>query len=266
MCSTFADFCSFSKISKHNFPAHIVKLWTPGASEYSFNLTEPLKHGFEQTGIFPFSPHLLRSTVKPHLQLQDSSSTQADECYNDIAQILRDRLLAGDDKTETCLAQIKHVLQGGSMGSVIATEFHRHLLRSAPQKKRKEKDSRLSTDNGKVLTDQTYILAKQNQLLNNKKKAAKKSLSNRKRNVPAQDKVHETALPVQKKKSSARLSSVKKNQAEAGPVKDTKSDEVSNDETPLSARKTRAKKAASIGSSQKMILPKPRRSRAKKQC
>jgi len=43
----------------NNFPAHLMALWP------TFNLAATLKDGFQKTGIFPFSPELIRSTVKP---------------------------------------------------------------------------------------------------------------------------------------------------------------------------------------------------------
>ena len=238
-----------------------------------------MKDGFERTGLYPFSPKLLRSTVDPNLQLQEGISSEAEQCYEEIHDMLRNRLNASVDKTASCLIQIKQILHGGSTGSIIATEFHEHLLRSAPKEKRKEKDSRLSTDNGRVLIDETYILGKQEQLLNSKKKAASKGLKNRKRNlsvldkaadivVPVMDKAVDIVVPVLKKIPDillpaqmnvfARIASVMRNKA-----KDT-------DINPP-ARKARANKIATCKSDEAVITPqrqsipaKARKTRAKK--
>ncbi|GAV03706.1 hypothetical protein RvY_14095 [Ramazzottius varieornatus] len=68
-----------------------------------------------------------------------------------------------------------------SVGSVVALEFHKNLLRSAPQEKRREKDSRLDVSNGRILTESTHISAKKAAIEKNREKV--KGLRNGKRNI-----------------------------------------------------------------------------------
>ena len=173
--------------------------------------------------------------------------------------------------------EIKQILHGGSTGSIIAKEFHRHLLRSAPEKKRKEKDSRLSTDNKRVLTDETYILGKQEQLLNSEKKAANKCLKNRKRNLPVLDKAVDIILPVLNKAPDivpvqinvfARIASVIRNAGKDNAVVGVNEMKVLDKVT--QARKLRVKKTEISDSNSAVTTPHPvptkaRKTRAKKQ-
>ncbi|GAU89861.1 hypothetical protein RvY_02362-2 [Ramazzottius varieornatus] len=74
-------------------------------------------------------------------------------------------------------------MTGKSVGSVVALEFHKNLLRSAPQRKGREKDSRLDVSNGRILTESSYIATKKAAIEKNKEKA--NGLRNRKRNIEA---------------------------------------------------------------------------------
>ena len=77
-----------------------------------------------------------------------------------------------------------------------------------------ERKSTLSTDTGRVVTDQSFILAKQEQLQKSKKMAAETGLKNQKYIGPALQKITEMSLRLQEKSLSAWLSSVRQNQGE----------------------------------------------------
>ena len=124
------------------------------------HLGGPLKEGFGKTGIFSFHPELLRGTVNPNLEMADEPMQESEQHFSEIAQILREQFGLSEDRTTSCLLEIKKTVSGGTMGSVIALEFHKHSPQSAPQKKRRGKDSRLDVSEGKVLTQSDYIDAK----------------------------------------------------------------------------------------------------------
>ena len=127
------------QVTRSNFPAHIVQLWTPATSEFSFNLVKPLKDGFEKTGIFPFSSDILRNTVDPQLKLAEDYSDDHREIYADIASMLQNKLSLKDDQVKSCILSIKQAVHGLPVSCIVAAELHKSLLSAAPQKKRKKK-------------------------------------------------------------------------------------------------------------------------------
>ncbi|GAV04469.1 hypothetical protein RvY_14740 [Ramazzottius varieornatus] len=191
------------EVSRRNFPAHIVILWKPDFLPYSFNLGKtvplypciwistiedqrkrgPLTKGFRKTGIFPFNAELLRGAVNPHLEVVEESELESEQHFTDIAKIFREKIGLTEDRTTSCLLEIRKIMTGESVGSVVALEFHKNSLRSAPQKKRREKDSRLDVSNGRILTESTYISTKKAAIEKSKEKA--KGLRNQKRNIEA---------------------------------------------------------------------------------
>ncbi|GAV05115.1 hypothetical protein RvY_15291 [Ramazzottius varieornatus] len=154
--------------------------------DITIDVSGPMREGFRKTGIFPFDAELLRGTVNPNLEVLEEVEVGIDLHFADIARILREKIGLNDDKTTSCLLEIKKIVTGQSAGSVVALEFHKNLLRSAPQKKRREKDSRLDVSNGRILTERTYISTKKAAIAKNKEKA--KGLRNRKRNIEAVEK------------------------------------------------------------------------------
>ncbi|GAU94876.1 hypothetical protein RvY_06580 [Ramazzottius varieornatus] len=100
--------------------------------------------------------------------------------FADIARILREKIGLNDDKTTSCLLEIKKIVTGQSAGSVVALEFHKNLLRSTPQKKRREKDSRLDVSN--------EHLHQRKESSDCKEQGEAKGLRNRKRNIEAVEK------------------------------------------------------------------------------
>ncbi|GAV08458.1 hypothetical protein RvY_18142 [Ramazzottius varieornatus] len=149
----------------------------------SIDVSGPMKEGFRKTGMYPFDAELLRGTVNPRLEVVEHNEAQSEEYFADIAKILREKIRLSEDKTTSCLLEIRKIMTGESVGSVVAVQFYKNLLRSAPQKKRREKDSRLDVSNGRILTESAYISTKKAAMEKNKAKA--KGLRNRKRNIQA---------------------------------------------------------------------------------
>ncbi|GAV00736.1 hypothetical protein RvY_11540 [Ramazzottius varieornatus] len=135
----------------------------------------------ERTSSFPFDTKLLRGTVNPHLEIVEETEVGSDEHFADITKILREKIGLTENETTSCLLEIRRIMTGESVGSVVALEFHKNFLRSAPQKKRREKESRLDVSNGSILTESSYISAKKAAIEKNSGKA--KGLRSRKRSI-----------------------------------------------------------------------------------
>ena len=97
--------------------------------------------------------------------------------------MLQNKLSLNDDQVKSCILSIKQAVHGLPASCIVAAEFHKSLLSAAPQKKRKDKDSRLSTVNGRVLTEQSYILAKEEAMRKAKENASVKNKQGRKRKL-----------------------------------------------------------------------------------
>ncbi|GAU98096.1 hypothetical protein RvY_09285 [Ramazzottius varieornatus] len=142
---------------------------------HSFNFTGPLKDGFGKTGIYPFSPELLRDTVDSNLESgPEEVSEELESQYQEIRRILQKKLSISEDKTNTCILQIKQVILGEPTASVIAREFHGHLPKAAPKKKRMMKDSRMDTSHGLALVHSGYISLKADKIRASKESKTKK--------------------------------------------------------------------------------------------
>ncbi|GAU95612.1 hypothetical protein RvY_07202 [Ramazzottius varieornatus] len=126
---------------------------------------------------------LLRGTVNPLLEVVEETEFESEQHFADIAKILREKIGLTEDRTTSCLFEIRKIVTGESVYSVVALEFHKNLIRSAPQKKRREKDSRLDVFNGRILTESKYISTKKAAIEKSKEKA--KGLRNQKRNIEA---------------------------------------------------------------------------------
>ncbi|GAV03904.1 hypothetical protein RvY_14269 [Ramazzottius varieornatus] len=236
----------------------------PNASPYSFNLGGPLKHGFELTGIFPFSSDVLRATVDPNLPVdededEDQEVIAREYHYGEISKILQESLGLDEDKTRTCLIQIKQIVQRASAAQVIATDFHAHLLKAAPKKKRQLKDSRLDPKHGLALTRSEFIRVKLDAIRKAKEQKAKTKKQNKKDAVARPDDVPVSA----KKNPRTRKATPKTPKTSEVPVD---SSVPSTSKAPGRARLARtAKKAVESANSALKAPPKPRKPRAKKQ-
>ncbi|GAU92013.1 hypothetical protein RvY_04163 [Ramazzottius varieornatus] len=78
---------------------------------------------------------------------------------------------------------------GKPTASVIAREFHGHLLKAAPKKKRMMKDSRLDTSHGLALVHSGYISLKADKIRASKEAKTKKRNDTAGNRTPAIPKV-----------------------------------------------------------------------------
>ncbi|GAU89115.1 hypothetical protein RvY_01706 [Ramazzottius varieornatus] len=214
-------------VTKRDFPSHIVKLWKPDFWVHSFNFTGPLKDGFEKTGIYPFSPELLRDTVDSNLESgPEEVSEEIESQYQQIRRILQERLSISEDETNTHILQIKQVISGKPTASVIAREFHGYLLKAAPKKKRMMKDSRLDTSHGLALVHSGYISLKADKIRASKEAKTKKSNDTAVNRTPA----------IRKTASVEAKAAAKPSESQAAPVVDpaVSSNNLGNNTVPAS--------------------------------
>ncbi|GAV00573.1 hypothetical protein RvY_11400 [Ramazzottius varieornatus] len=166
--------------------------------------------------------------------------------YGEISKFLQESLGLDEDKTRTCLIQIKQIVQRASAAQVIATDFHAHLLKAAPKRKRQLKDSQ-------------FISVKLDAIRKAKEQKAKTKKQNKKDAVARPDDVPVSA----KKNPRTRKATPKTPKTSEVPVD---SSVPSTSKAPGRARLARtAKKAVECANSALKAPPKPRKPRAKKQ-
>ncbi|GAV06360.1 hypothetical protein RvY_16369 [Ramazzottius varieornatus] len=212
----------------------------------------------------PFSSDVLRATVDPNLPVdededEDQEVIAREYHYDEISKILQESLSLDEDKTRTCLIQIKQIVQRASAAQVIAADFHAHLLKAAPKKKRQLKDSRLDPKHGLALTRSEFISVKLDAIRKAKEQKAKTKKQNKKDAVARPDDVPVSA----KKNPRTRKAAPKTPKTSEVPVD---SSVPSTSKAPGRARLARtAKKAVESANSALKAPPKPRKPRAKKQ-
>ena len=96
-------------MTRQAFSKHLELLTTPGAHPYSVASTKSLPSGFRNTGIYPYSPQIIRDSVtklveEPKVSQKDSSPMLL------IAGLLKNSMQVNDAKTDACLDSIADIL------------------------------------------------------------------------------------------------------------------------------------------------------------
>ncbi|GAU92628.1 hypothetical protein RvY_04683 [Ramazzottius varieornatus] len=160
-----------------------------------------------------------------------------------------EKLSISEDRTNTCILWIKQVISGKLTASVIAREFHGHLLKAAPKKKRMIKDSRLDTSHGLALVHSGYISLKADKIRTSKEAKTKKRNDTAVNRTPAIPKV------IRKTASVGAKAAAKLSESQAAPVVDpaVSSNNLGNNTAP--ARKAReGNSAARFNAKQAAVL------------
>ncbi|GAU97025.1 hypothetical protein RvY_08388 [Ramazzottius varieornatus] len=131
---------------------------------------ECLKSGFAKTGLFPFSPDVIRKTVKAHQDPEAFTSGIRSHVEQDFAT-LRD---------------IKEPIKqkGITPGAVLDNSVQKTLFGEVPVKQRREKNKHLCLESGALTTQPSFVAELEKE---EAEKAAKKVTKAAKRKTPTQE-------------------------------------------------------------------------------
>jgi hypothetical protein len=102
--------------------------------------TETLKDGFSKTGLFPFSPAVIHVTVPLHLvPLPLSQPTDEFASPKRHIRSALSRMNLPDQAIEEFVNEADRQARGLTLGGDMAQQLSQVLLKSAPEKKRKER-------------------------------------------------------------------------------------------------------------------------------
>ena len=160
--------------------SHIVKLWyrLDGCPDkFAFNVSESLKSGFQKCGLFPFCPDVIRRTVKSHHEpgkvAREIRQHEQQQDFEPLWDVLRTKYSI---TSETGLNYFKEqvLLQqlGLSSGTVLAAAVQKALFSDAPEKKRRVKNSHLSTEAGALVTSSDFVTALETHVTQRQEKKA----------------------------------------------------------------------------------------------
>ena len=144
-------------MTRQTFSKHLALLCTPGVDPYSFDFTKSLPSGFCNTGIYLFSPPIIRDTVmkpveEPSILQKDSAPMQL------IAGILKDSMHANNEKTDACLESIADILSDHQyLAKTIRAAAEKLIIAPKPKKQRRLKDQRLALDKGVLCLESDFV-------------------------------------------------------------------------------------------------------------
>ncbi|GAU91282.1 hypothetical protein RvY_03568 [Ramazzottius varieornatus] len=151
-------------VTKDNLLSHVVKLWyrTEGCvDKYAFNVGECLKSGFAKTGMFPFSPDVIRKTVKAHHDPKAFTRGirgRVEQDFGPLFPLLKSQF---NLTTEKDLGDIKELIilkqKGITPGAVLANSVQKTLFGEAPVKQRREKNKHLCLESGALTTQPSFV-------------------------------------------------------------------------------------------------------------
>ncbi|GAV06067.1 hypothetical protein RvY_16103 [Ramazzottius varieornatus] len=152
------------EMTRNTFAGHLALLCTTEASRFSFEFEAPLKSGFKNTGIFPFSPETIRATVDKKLAAQDAPAlpvlTKERSPMKDVAEILRSRVPGDDDKIDASIESIVSIYGGHkSVAETVVAAAGNAFSFSKPKEQKKPKDQRLALERGRKFLDTEYVAA-----------------------------------------------------------------------------------------------------------
>jgi hypothetical protein len=146
----------------------------------TFNLTATLKDGFQKTGLFPFSPGIIESTVKPVSKSSVVSPSTYSPQKKQLRNALADMNLSVSD-INAVVSDAERKARGVSVAYDLADTLRSTLLQHNPPKQKRTKDVRLNTDAGLLLTESSVVLAlgEKKAVTAEKKKRSAEKLANR---------------------------------------------------------------------------------------
>ena len=155
---------SFCQVTKDNLLAHIVKLWyrtVECPEKYAFNAGPSLKSGFARAGLFPYSPEVIRKTVKAHHDPENACGFRVElpqQDFEPLWQVLRTQYNITNEKDLEDYKQYTLLKQKGiTLGAALANSIQKYLFDQAPTKQRRVKNKQLSTEAGALITSDSFV-------------------------------------------------------------------------------------------------------------
>ena len=153
-------------MTKDNLLSHLVKLWYHTEDcppQHAFNAGQNLKSGFQKSGLFPFDPQVIRTTVKVR-HCPDSPMTTAESAAKDyqssfenLVQTLNAEFGITEEKDQhDVMEYIKLKQRGVTPGAVLASSLQASLFAAAPKKARREKNEHLNLDAGGLTHEEIF--------------------------------------------------------------------------------------------------------------
>ena len=108
-------------------------LCTLTADSHSFDFSRSLPSGFRDTEIFPFSPEIIRDSVTKAIEEPDFSEYSAP--LELIADILRNSMKLGEEKTQACLEAIANISSDHVyLAKIIRAAAEKSIIAPKPEK------------------------------------------------------------------------------------------------------------------------------------
>ena len=154
-------------------------LWyrTEGCPErFAFNAGESLKSGFAKVGLFPFSPDVIRESVRAHHDPELQSGIRvcnAGESFSSLFEVLiTEHGISSEKDREDVTEFVSLKKKGITPGAALANSIQKVLFSEAPKKQRRPKNKQLSTDSGALVTSEIFVsLTEKHEAEKQKKKA-----------------------------------------------------------------------------------------------
>ena len=137
----------------------------------TFNLAITLRDGFLKTGLSPFSPEIIRATVKPVAATPVRFLPGISSPLKKKLRSVLTELDLPEHEISNTLALVDSKVRGISTPLQTVQVFHSLLLSGRTEKQKRVKDPRLHTDSGRIMTESEAIKA----LEDRNTEAAKKS-------------------------------------------------------------------------------------------
>ncbi|GAV06048.1 hypothetical protein RvY_16087 [Ramazzottius varieornatus] len=162
------DYLASRNVTKDNLCSHLVKLWfrKEGCEErFAFNAGECLTSGFKKCGLFPFSPEIIRATVKAHHDPAKVSrgllvEQKKKEDQAKLFQVLTEYYgCQSDEDMKKAEESILLIAKGITPGVLAANALQKRVNREAPAKQRRVKNRHLNLEAGKMVSDDEFIRA-----------------------------------------------------------------------------------------------------------
>ncbi|GAV03869.1 hypothetical protein RvY_14238 [Ramazzottius varieornatus] len=138
------------------------KMYLQGCPEkYAFNIGDCLKSGFQKCGLYPFSPNVIRSTVKsyndPTVSNSRKSTQEISQDFTALFEVLRSQHHISSESDLQDFKEFTLLKQRGITPEVVlASAVQKTLMGAAPTKLRRAKNEHLSTESGALVNEATW--------------------------------------------------------------------------------------------------------------